>query len=369
MTKITENITGQIEVKKRGRKSKKEIEEAKKLLENKKEEPIIVTFNETLKAQNETIYVDEVEEHGQDNIILKTTQPTNEDKPAVKKRGRKPKGGKIVQQIVPINSNKESKTNVILHLKCFLKDLNYNSIGQNLEGYSFNSSNNIFCLLNNEEPTSDYNVQSKITENDGALDSDDCDNELNNNNDIRDIWKKLKILENNLHTNYSENKSACFWDTCDFDNPPVYIPKFFMNDAYHVYGCFCSPECAVAYLMEEHIDSSVKFERYQLINHLYSKVYNYKKNIKPAPNPFYMLEKYYGNLSIQDYRTLLSNDRLFLIVDKPLTRTMPELHEDNDDFIINNKIIPSNTYQIKKKLQKKQTKNNILTERFGLTNN
>jgi hypothetical protein len=63
----------------------------------------------------------------------------------------------------------------------------------------------------------------------------------------------------------------------------------------------------------------------------------------------------------------LRNERLFLIVDKPLTRILPELHEDNDDFIISNKIIPSNSYQIKKKLQKKQVKSTILSERFGLS--
>jgi hypothetical protein len=125
--------------------------------------------------------------------------------------------------------------------------------------------------------------------------------------------------------------------------------------------------------MEENIDSSTKFERYHLINHIYSQIYDYKKNIKPAPNPYYMLEKYYGNLNIQEYRSLLRNDRLFLIVDKPLTRILPELHEDNDDFIINNKIIPSNTYQIKKKLQRKtqsqtqsQNKNNIFNEKFSV---
>jgi hypothetical protein len=118
--------------------------------------------------------------------------------------------------------------------------------------------------------------------------------------------------------------------------------------------------------MEENIDSSSKFERYFLLNHIYSKIYDYKKSIKPAPNPQYMLEKYYGNLSIQEYRALLRNERLFLIVDKPLTRILPELHEDNDDFIINNKIIPSNTYQIKKKNQKKQNKGNILNEKFGM---
>jgi hypothetical protein len=79
-----------------------------------------------------------------------------------------------------------------------------------------------------------------------------------------------------------------------------------------------------------------------------------------------MLEKYYGNLSIQEYRSLLRNERLFLIIDKPLTRILPELHEDNDDFILNNKIIPSN-YQVKSRLQrKKHNKNDILNEKFGV---
>ena len=98
----------------------------------------------------------------------------------------------------------------------------------------------------------------------------------------------------------------------------------------------------------------------------------YEKNIKPAPNPYYMLNKYYGNLNIQEYRSLLRNERLFFIVDKPLTRILPELHEDNDEFVINNKIIPSNSnYQIKKKLLKKtllqeerENKTNVINENF-----
>ena len=44
---------------------------------------------------------------------------------------------------------------------------------------------------------------------------------------------------------------------------------------------------------------------------------NYDKNIKPAPNPYYTLDKFYGNLSIQQYRRLLKNERLLLVVDKP----------------------------------------------------
>jgi hypothetical protein len=134
---------------------------------------------------------------------------------------------------------------------------------------------------------------------------------------------------------------------------------------YHCYGCFCSPECATAYLFEEPIDTSTRFERYHLLNHIYCKIYNYEKNIKPAPNPYYVLNKYYGNLSIQEYRKLLKNERLLLVVDKPLSRILPELHEDNDDYMFNGTTIStSNKFKLRRKT--KQTKTDILTDTFNL---
>ena len=72
----------------------------------------------------------------------------------------------------------------------------------------------------------------------------------------------------------------------------------------------CSPECACAHLFNENIDDNTKFERYQLLNFIYGGIYNYTKNIKPAPNPYYTLDKYYGNLTIQEYRQLLEFDQL-----------------------------------------------------------
>jgi hypothetical protein len=272
-----------------------------------------------------------------------------------------------------------------------MKDLQ-NATTDIIESYAFNKANNLCYDIIGGENINSSNLNNNSNNNNNSLpnslnsnkidDNDDYndnynynDNDSNETNDIKEsttkeLWKKLKQLEHNLHINNVNNKkSACFWDTCDFDNPPVYIPKHFINGTYHVYGCFCSPECGVAYLMNENIDSSTKFERYHLFNHIYTKIYDYKKNIKPAPNPYYMLEKYCGNLSVQEYRSLLRNERLFLIVDKPLTRILPELHEDNDDFILNNKIIPSNNYHIKTKLQKKKTnKTSIVNEKFGIVN-
>lgn len=382
-----------IVAKKRGRKSKKEIEEAKKIneLNESQNENIVVNIEETTldnkltnseyilnNDENNNENNDEQDNENDENENTVVSKVSDQNKPTVKKRGRKPKGGKIIQQIIPLSDIKEPKPNVILHLKCSIKDLKDNNLfGNILEGYSFSNPNNLqYDIIignklsqSNEYINSQMNFTDNIQENDNDnyYDNDnDYDLSKNKDNDIREIWKKLKVLEHNLHINNTDNKkSACFWDTCEFDNPPVYIPKHHINGTYQVYGCFCSPECAVAHLMEENIDSSVKFERYQLMNHVYSKIYDYKKNIKPAANPYYMLDKFYGNLTIQQYRSLLRNERLFLVVDKPLTRVMPELHEDNDDFIINNKIIPTNNIKMKK-LQRKQTKTNILSERFGL---
>ena len=94
--------------------------------------------------------------------------------------------------------------------------------------------------------------------------------------------------------------------------------------------------------MKEKIDTSTQFERYYLLNNIYGKIYNYNKNIKPAPDPNYLLKKFNGNMEIQEYRKLLENERLLLIVDKPLSRTFPEIFEDNEDFLLNCKTLSKN---------------------------
>ena len=219
-----------------------------------------------------------------------------------------------------------------------------------------------------------------------------------NQTSMKDINAKLKKLKISLFRNmaFMDKKSACFWCTYDFDNPECYIPRYEMDGTIHGYGSFCRPECAAAHLMKENLDDSTKFERYHLLNQIYSKIYDYKKNIKPAPNPYYILEKYYGNLTIQEYRKLLKSDHLLLVIDKPLTRILPELHEDNEDFLNNiygscgathvsgssgsnaskgsnvSKASKTNTiggYKVRRQSEKQAgpTKSKIIKEHFGIT--
>lgn len=192
---------------------------------------------------------------------------------------------------------------------------------------------------------------------------------------MKDVKSKLKKLKLQVYKNTNpDKKSACFWCTCDFENEACYIPKCETDDEIFGYGSFCRPECAAAFLMKENIDDSTKFERYHLLNQSYSKAYHYKKNIKPAPNPYYLLDKFYGNLSIQEYRKLLRSEHTLLVIDKPMTRILPELHEDSEDFVLNiygGKTSLANqggVYKVKRQSEKPEgpSKTSIMKDTFSV---
>ena len=357
--------------KKRGRKSKKELQALKREQEK----------NEKLESKKQ--------------------------KKPQKKRGRKPKGGKIIKSLNDmIQSNVEVKQNIILHLKCsskdldtdvFMSDIAYDpniSIVQPYQDNTANyyelqqsSANNVANTVVNAVANQVANTVTNACENINAQNipvfnrdvtepttNNTCEDNVNYcnkgncnaNDDIsnKELWRKIRDLQTRLiNDNVSDKKSACFWCTYTFDNPPIFIPKQQINDTYEVYGCFCTPECSAAYLCNENIDSSTKWERYSLLNSIYGHIFNYNKNIKPAPNPHYLLSKFYGNMSIVEYRKLLTNNKLLLVVDKPITRILPEIHEENDEYDINigvnNKnVTKKNKYKLKrnKPLINKNTK-------------
>jgi hypothetical protein len=318
-----------------------------------------------------------------------------EKPPEVKKRGRKPKGGKLISKDTSEKDAAPVPTNVILHLKCSLKEieddviqnknnligdpLNYNaSVPPVVKAYDNSNSDNKFFELENrtiEESIHAYTSQNMLNNKICSK----CNGDINDSEgdaNIKDINMKLKQLKISLYKNaMDEKKSACFWCTYEFDNQTCYIPKYENDGEVHGYGSFCRPECAVAYLMKENIDDSTKFERYHLLNRVYNKIYEYKNNIKPAPNPHFLLDKFYGNLNIQEYRKLLNSERMLMIVDSPLTRILPELHEDTDDFTAGvyggNKggsTQAGGVYKVKRQSENQQTVNkaNIMKERFGV---
>jgi hypothetical protein len=263
-----------------------------------------------------------------------------------KKRGRKPKGGKILAN--PLEKSKESEyvtENVILHLKCNTEDIN----NDNDKIESHENNNMLYQVLDEISVSPNDNTDDDVM-------SVNIQEDMKESKEVatKRISEKIIDLQKTFYFNdIQTTNSACFWCTCDFNHTSIHIPKYKLNDVYHVYGCFCSPECAVAYLFKESIDSSVKYERYQLLNYLYNRIYDNISNIKPAPDPNYMLSKFMGNMNIEEYRELLRQDRLFIVVDKPITRILPEIYEEVDlkgsQIDLNNS---KSAFQIKKNVFK-----------------
>jgi hypothetical protein len=312
------------------------------------------------------------------NIKIEVIETTEDSK----KKGRKPKGGKLIVKPVETVVQEAPLDNIILHLKCSSKDLNeltaktnslatisYNPVVPNIMTY--NDATNNFCTygentsINNSAYASE--IVCKICKDKQAAAEENAEDATS----LKDINAKLKRLKINLYkNNLADKKSACFWCTCDYDNPTCYIPKYESDNGIFAYGSFCRPECAAAYLLNENLDDSTKFERYHLLNQIYGKIYEYTKNIKPAPDPYYTLDKFYGSLTIQEYRKLLKTEHMLLTIEKPLTRTLPELHEETDEMILNIGSNKSNTgsYKVKRQSEKVSgpSKSNIMLSTFGL---
>ncbi len=144
----------------------------------------------------------------------KSAKPSKKTQPSAKifkKRGRKPKGGKIVSKAnLDDNVSDTDVPNIILHLKCSSKDLETNGNPSNLPLNAFNS----YSGLNWKT------IQEKNIPKEEEIISEDSEP----TNKI--IWRKLKELEKRLHFNdVLDKKSNCFFCTYPFNNPPVYIPR------------------------------------------------------------------------------------------------------------------------------------------------
>lgn len=251
-----------------------------------------------------------------------------------KKRGRKPKGGKILFVNNTIPKQLSISSNIILHLQCssidlkrskFLSELHYNPIVETIEAYDSNMNDQYSTIENKNDNKDDYN----------NMNHQPISHDKNSRDTCNRIPEKLNNLKKRLNTSNSNKKSNCFWCTFSFNNHVIYIPKHIINNTFKVYGNFCSPSCAVAYLYNEKIDTSVKWERYSMLYSLYNDIYQYTSPIHPAPDPRYLLNDFMGSLSIDEYRELNQMNLSYIILNKPIIRIYPEIHEVHDNLDIN----------------------------------
>ena len=125
---------------------------------------------------------------------------------------------------------------------------------------------------------------------------------------------------NRLQQLPTKTEIACFWCCHIFDSPPCSIPTTIVDEVWHMYGNFCSPECATASLFKEKIDAHVQWERYALLNTLYGQdaeiPVGSPSGIRPAP-PREVLRFFGGCMEIGEFRAILHERKLRVDVMAP----------------------------------------------------
>ena len=108
---------------------------------------------------------------------------------------------------------------------------------------------------------------------------------------------------------------ACFWCAHGFKSQPCIIPEREEKGVYRVYGNFCSPSCAMAYILQESLDSHVRWERVSLLHRIYSKAYE-SGRIFPAPLRD-CLKLFGGPMTIEQFRDVIAQGKIRIDIQIP----------------------------------------------------
>ncbi len=134
--------------------------------------------------------------------------------------------------------------------------------------------------------------------------------------------------------------TACFWCCHTFTGTPCVIPTNIEEGIWRVYGNFCNPSCAAAYLFSERMDSHVQWERYALLNRLYA-VEGDSIRLAPART---VLRMFGGPMDITDFRTAIADKRMRIDVMTPpmisIIQVMDTKPIDFYDAAMKNTFIP-----------------------------
>jgi len=112
----------------------------------------------------------------------------------------------------------------------------------------------------------------------------------------------------------SESNLSCFWCCESFSGRPCVIPMRVVEQVWHVYGNFCLPQCAMAYLLSEILDTHTRWERIALLNRLYGSQCNGR--IYPAPSRE-SLQRFGGPISFEEFRAMCETQRVRVDIHMP----------------------------------------------------
>lgn len=239
---------------------------------------------------------DEPKKRGRPSIALQQVC----DETMKKKRGRKP-SGKIID-LNKLNIGNDYNECIIAHLPLSQKDITKISV----------KDNDKMRLIEEEVQTKQTMISLNIND-DVTHTTHTCCKCHELEEIIKELQEKLKVKEgaNQVHCTSGrkmykcepkEKDTACWWCCHMFDTIPIGLPEKYDKGEFHLYGHFCSFNCAHAYNIQ--LNDFKVWQRYSLLNLYKKKVYDISHNnvkIMPAA-PKQLLKMFGGELTIEQFR-------------------------------------------------------------------
>ena len=285
-----------------------------------------------------------------------------------KKRGRKPKENKPTEDKVPKKRGRKPKQiyvsdketilaeeQIILHLPINSVNIDDNvpkAFNQELEN---SSMSHVFLNISDIDNSSNTDTE-KIDQSYYDYMIKKIEKERNS-----DLNLNISIENTNLFIEYSDSNKKeqwpketaidCLWCCYPFNNTPYGLPIKKQKEYFVMFGNFCSPECTAAYNFDNTNLNEDKWERYSLLNYLYS----VEGPIKIAMSKL-TLKRFGGVFSIEEWRKMIS-ERNYKINLPPIVSIIPTLEEitygNNNLFSgITNDIIDNTTNDLRLKRTK-----------------
>jgi len=145
------------------------------------------------------------------------------------------------------------------------------------------------------------------------------------------------IEHNRKGTWPTKSNYDCMWCRYSFENTPWAIPiKLKDDERFEVFGNFCAPGCAAAFIFDQYDDDEM-WDRYALLNVLYQKVYDTSATVKSAPSTLF-LKKLGGILTIEEFREISQNpNRNYFVKMPPMVSIIPSVEEIQQTSLFNDR--------------------------------
>ena len=308
------------------------------------------------------------------NVITNKIDDINENINTVKEKPKElishaPVQHRVIQQIPPHIQHQMMLRRQQEELQMMRKNESINQPKQEMEDNIIYDENKVKNINDNTEKPPPKKRGRKPKENIIKNDNPVFNNSNNNNENLIIRLKKITSLEDNLDSfenkeefeeiNNKCNCSVC-WNCChSFDSNIYGIPVKFINNTFHIYGFFCSLECAARYAFD---NFNNKLEIYSLINLYYNTINNtcdHKINLAPEK---LTLKMFGGNMDIKEYRKFFKTNTIFNVNIPPI---IPINH--NINIYENNNNNNNNNNNSKKDL-KLYRKNNLPNQENSIKN-